>query len=728
MNVATVLDVNAAFFRVRSFAGLARMLPWVVGASAAASIVLVEYKVWRTPHFPHVAIVVELALAAFVASLLIAFLGRRLASSWSGTADHAAASWLAAFEIGILLLPVAVVLLARGVPEDQITGWAFPFVNKRWLIALYNIAIATVLVLPVAIERWRSRATSVAYYEAPASVALAPERSWLVVIGGQAVIAALGWFLAGPPWHLERHHRVIDWHEQLHFGPLQAIWKGYLPFVGPAATPYGPGSQMLIYDWMKLSGSFDIVSFRTAWAIQQFIAVLAVGAAACWWLGAIPAVAVLLLSFTYSPIAFFQTAPDGTWAGLYGWSNACRYLGPLLVVPAVAGLAVRRTTVAAVVLLGAVWGAAALLSQENLTSTGTATVLLLVLLCLTRTIPLSRACRVLGQLLVGFACAVLPMLAYFAWHGAAGEFLRTYFFFARAVVAGFSNSWWPVQDGARPDRISYFMTLPFLLGCGVCALWRLPSLALAGPLDHARARFLAFVCVMLVCYQTALLRSDAAHLMNTMIALPFLIVLGVTDLPAWLAPRTASRWAVRVAFVVLVVVVYPTVRVAAQWRRFTVPVARFETPATRGPVETTDSRVEYRRVTPLLANEPRVVDGGTVSMPQYLNFVTDVRSLIGNRKTYFLQIGWTTTGALIAFLGDLDIAPHPLGGELLNLNDEVKASVASDIRMHPQNYEAFIGPSLTDPEARAFLESHPDAQRIERKLGDSTVHILLSRP
>src|SRR4051812_13456729 len=47
-------------------------------------------------------------------------------------------------------------------------------------------------------------------------------------------------------------------------------------------------------------------------------------------------------------------------------------------------------------------------------------------------------------------------------------------------------------------------------------------------------------------------------------------------------------------------------------------------------------------------------------------------------------------------------------GELLSVNDAVKVDVASHIRSHPAAYEAFIGPSLTDPEARAFLESHPD--------------------
>ena len=233
---------------------------------------------------------------------------------------------------------------------------------------------------------------------------------------------------------------------------------------------------------------------------------------------------------------------------------------------------------------------------------------------------------------------------------------------------------------------------------------------------------------MLVCYQTALTRSDAAHLMNTMIALPFVIVLGVMDLPAWLGRRPVARRLFRAAFVAAVLVVYPTVRELANRRGFIAPAARFETrPAPRLPV-TPDSRIAFRRTTPLLVDEPQLVDGGTVSVREFLEFATDVRSIVGNQKTYFLQIGWTRTGSLLAFMADLQVARHPFGGEVLNMNDDVKANVAQYMRTHPEDCDAFIGPSLDDPEARAFLESHPNAVTLRRMLGPSTVFILLSHP
>ncbi len=60
------------------------------------------------------------------------------------------------------------------------------------------------------------------------------------------------------------------------------------------------------------------------------------------------------------------------------------------------------------------------------------------------------------------------------------------------------------------------------------------------------------------------------------------------------------------------------------------------------------------------------------------------------------------------------------------MNDSIKTQVAEHIRTHPEDYEAFLGPSLTDPEAVAFLQSHPGAVTLQRTLGKSTVYILLS--
>ena len=218
------------------------------------------------------------------------------------------------------------------------------------------------------------------------------------------------------------------------------------------------------------------------------------------------------------------------------------------------------------------------MAQENLSMTLVASGLLLTLLWLTRTISLSRAVQSLAYLVVGFGFVAIPILSYYAFQGAAQEFVRNYFLNPRAVAMGFSNMWWPAQDAAQPERTTYYFTLPFLLMLAVLTLWRLRPLTLESPLDFRRVRFLAFVCVQLLCFQTALFRSDTSHVRNTMIAVPFLLVLGFWDLPQWLATSRWRRVAIRGIFVAVALAVFPIVRLYAWESILTVPISRFKAP------------------------------------------------------------------------------------------------------------------------------------------------------
>jgi hypothetical protein len=57
MNWSSVLDLPSSASRPLTFELAARLLPRVVAVSAAVSIALVAYKVWKTPHFAHVSAV-----------------------------------------------------------------------------------------------------------------------------------------------------------------------------------------------------------------------------------------------------------------------------------------------------------------------------------------------------------------------------------------------------------------------------------------------------------------------------------------------------------------------------------------------------------------------------------------------------------------------------------------------------------------------------------------------
>ena len=519
-------------------------------------------------------------------------------------------------------------------------------------------------------------------------------------------------------------------------GPLQAISKGYLPYIGPASTQYGPGAQVLLYALMTHQGRhFDLVSFRTACAVLNFVVLVAAGLAAYRWMGFTAAVLVVILARIYSPFAFFFAVDDGTFAGVYGWAFAGRYLVALLVVPAVA-----RACVLAegdwrwwpLTVWGAVLGVGAWIAQENLSTAVVAGGLVLAILWLTRTVRLARVARIILALAAGFSCVAAAILVWYARHHAAGEFVRNYFLMPRAVAMGYSNLWWPPpRPGGPIDTRRLHPAVSAALGARrLVALSGAPP---AAPLDWRRARFIALVWVLLASYQTALLRSDYAHLMNTMIALPFVLVIGARDLPRWVAATWRGRVGARIVFVALALMIYPTIRLQ-DWRRLLVtPAARFQEGSSRLLAGPAGRGIAFERATPLLANEPLFAAGAGLSMRAFLDFATDVHGIVGARKTLITDLGdraWT--GALY-FLADLTPAPYPFDRETMAINDDLRAAVVVHMRAHPSDYECMIGTSLQGPEAVAFLETHPGAVAFQRVLpahelrGPQTVHILLAR-
>jgi hypothetical protein len=711
--------------------GALTLLPYTTGLSAVVSVGLVAVKAWRQPAFAHAGIVVGLAAGAMLVALAIGlWLRHRTIDTPAWLNARGAASWALGLQLGVVLLTVPVFVLVTHVAADDLQ-WSWPFLNKRWLVALYSLGVGTLVLLPVAAEWWRSDAG----LDAPASEAAREasrrtvHRSWPATLGGLVAIVALAWYFGGPPWHLDRHHRWIESHEEAHLGALQAVSKGYLPYVGPASTQYGPGSQLLIYEIMRHSAGFTIVSFRTAWAVFHFTTLLAIAVAAYLWLGLGPAGAVVVLAVTYSPLAFYGTAPDGTLSGFYGWGSGLRYLAPILIVPALvraAAVGPDRRPLASVwvVLLGVLWGAASWVSQENLSSTAIAAALLLSLLCFTRTVPPSRAIRIARDLLAGFAIAAAPALIYYAMHGALGSFVENYFRVPQAVASGYSNTWWPA-DGTSPR--TFYAAPVFFLAVTIATLWRLPSLTLNAPLDQSRAQLLAFLSVALVCYQVSLMRSDAGHLQNTMMAAPFVLVLGARSLPSWLAAGSRGRWIARGAFVLAALATFPSGKLLL-WRQILVtPYTRFVGTGAAVAATEPDTPVAFARATPFLADEPEAISGSAMSMRTALDFADDVHAIVGRRPTYVDRMGEMWTGPLY-FLADLTPAPYPLDSDTMMINNVMEARVVEHIRTHPSDYDCFIGDSLESPEARAFIEVHPGAERVDRMLGPTLIHILLAQP
>ena len=124
--------------------------------------------------------------------------------------------------------------------------------------------------------------------------------------------------------------------------------------------------------------------------------------------------------------------------------------------------------------------------------------------------------------------------------------------------------------------------------------------------------------------------------------------------------------------------------------------------------------------------------GADLSMRAFLDFAAGVHGIVGTRKTIVTDLGGRAWTGALYFLADLTPAPYPFDRETMAINADLRAAVVDHIRAHPSDYECLIGTSLQDPEAVAFLETHPGAVEHQWMLpagdlrGPQTVHILLA--
>src|SRR5215203_3742435 len=86
------------------------------------------------------AAVAAVTLAAAVAGVSMRSIAVESLSPLTGTKARGIGAFLAGANVGAVLLAVPVGLLVWRFHADSVGGWTYPFVNKRWLVALYYIA------------------------------------------------------------------------------------------------------------------------------------------------------------------------------------------------------------------------------------------------------------------------------------------------------------------------------------------------------------------------------------------------------------------------------------------------------------------------------------------------------------------------------------------------------------------------------------------------------------
>jgi hypothetical protein len=652
--------------------------------------------------------------------LLIALRWFRFPEAWK--------PYLAAFQVGILGLFIPTYLYAWRSPWENY-DWEGFFLNKRWLLALYWMAVGTFLVLPHLFDRTARSAglwpAMPRFFGAGVHSRACPEESGHSGSKTRATAAAmvacilLPLYFAGPPWHIERNHREIDGHEQVNLGPLQAIEKGYLPYAGPASSQYGPGSEMLTFAVMKWSGHFDLLSYRQACAVLHLVTAFGICLTAALFLEPWMLLPVLLLALAYSPLGFFYYEPNGALEGFYGWANGLRYLGAALFL---GGLpTVMRARPAATIALGAALGFFCFMSQENLSTAMSAAVLLLALLWLTGTETLSAILRCALLSIAGFVAVWIPVLIAYEMHGALGALLRGYLLFGAGVAHGFLNSWWGSPPDS-PEYHAYLYTGALLIVIGVATLFDFREGRLRGPLDARQSRLLAFVCAAAAAYSVSLFRSDSWHTRNTTVALPFVLLLTFWDLPQWITSAGWPRWTLRAAIAAIALWIYPLIgdyalnivdELRAPMRRF----AAYNAP-TPGPA---DARIPFQRATRYLSDEPEVCDGH-ISMRAFLEEMSALRDIVGNRRTMVIGVPGLFPGA-VNFIADLTPAPHFMAREMIMTN-MMPESIAW-LKSHIADYDCIVTDDLDDPETAVFRRQYPNARTVTRNLGTDEYYIVM---
>ena len=654
-----------------------------------------------------------------------------------------AATWLAlAVWFPLMLIPIY--LSARS-DEPSSTPWLpFPLghMDKRWETSTYFLGTLAPMLLLVGATRvlevgsahpetWGSWLRQTAGGEQPNdSGATDRRRVALRVTLCIATAILLAYYFYGPPWNLSSNPTRLDYHEDLHFSGYQAISKGYVPYVSAAANQYGPGAQVLSYLYMRHVATFSVIGARESWSAFHWVGASVFFVTLFLTLGYLRAfVAAIAAALIYPSLQLYGFAPNSTWSGFFGWANLLRYVGAfalLMLLPGVVRRCHGRVGLVAGIGLGFVWGASTYVAQENLLAGAIGAIAIGLLLLLSGTNTGREVRTALLSVLVGASLVWIPVLGYYAYEGVLRRFLHLYFLFPLAVAQGYTNT--PYAEGLHSAWGRMYYAFPFVLaGLAVLSVVSFRPFRITLRWGHERTLLVTTLATTTVLYEGALLRSDSTHLAATILAVPALVVVVATTLPRALgARRQATVWSMGFALVVLAAVLVP--RTALEWPGVK---ARLEAPyldrrrvaSERSPAR--PSSLAAGRIGAGLDTAPICCTGSTWSMPQFIDLMNRVHSIVGDRTAYVVDFPAAYPG-LIYFVADLNPAPSPLDPYTMVVTLPQSASYYKDIQENvlPRT-GAVLTSSLDKPEAQAFAAAYPKARRVTLAFDGQPYYILL---
>ena len=680
-----------------------------------------------------------------------------------------AAIWLALTAWFPLLL-VVVYFRARATLPPAVVWLAFGYLDKRWVTSAYLLGAFAPMLLLVAAARvlaaghehpqtWRSwlsglaprRAGAAAPRPGPSPSAAPRARpartAWRAVASAPAARATAGvltsiviaWYFYGPPWYLSRPGASgIGFQEDVFLNGFQAISKGAVPYIGPASVQYGPGAQLLSYLYMRHIGTFSVVGFRESWAAFQWVGATILFAVFFLAFGYLRGLVATLLSvLIYPALPAMGFGPSGIYNGFFGWANPLRYAGAMaliLLLPAVVRRCPARRGLAGAATLGLLFGAMSYLAQENLVAGVVGAAAVSALLLLSATSPARAVVTALLAALAGFLVVWVPVLAYYAAHGLAGRFLHLYFLVPQAVAGGYSNTPFggyqitPAARAAQARWDTFFYALPLILAIlALLAVVQFRPLRVAWEWSRERVTLVAILITTILLYQGALLRSDAAHLYGTMLAVPGLVVMAATALPrllgAW-RPVTLAVAGVAVFAASFLLLPRGTVSPARAHALAAAPYRDRQRLAAQ-PAPAAPATIAGLRVGAGLSAARQCCQDASVPMPRFIAFMDQLHAIIGHRVTYVVGFPAGYPG-LVYFVADLTPAPVPADVHTMVLNMPQYRGYLADFRSSVlPGTAALITPSLSAAEAQYFRDRYAGARVITLAYRHKPVYVLL---
>jgi hypothetical protein len=542
---------------------------------------------------------------------------------------------------------------------------------------------------------------------------------------------ALAYYFFGPPWYIAHYPGAIDYHEDVHFGGIQAIASGDLPYIGPGAIQYGPGAQLASYIYMKYVGGMSVVGFRESFALFHWVGASLVFVALFlrlrYWLALATSLAATLVYPTLQLFGF--PLGGGPYTGFWGWGDILRYAGSISVLmlfePTIRRCPARRG-IAASVALGVLWGLSAYVAQENLIAGGLGLFALSALLLLSNSARARAVVVALASVAIGFVVVWLPVLGYYTAHGVLGRFVWLYAFIPRAVASGYSNS--SFLEGLHSPWGRMYYAFPFVLALvSLLSVLRFRPLRIADRWSAQRVLLVATVVTTVVLYEGALLRADATHLINTMLPVPVFVAVVAVTLPGRLGARRPATLVIGGALVVacaLTLVPRGQFRAAMMWQRLEAPYVGRRAVSGQPVVPAVDS-LAAGRVGPGLAGAPVCCTGSSVSMAELIRLMNRIHRLVGDRTAYVASFPDVYPG-VIYFLADLRPAPIPLDPSTMVLTGAHRDGYALDFRTRTlKSVRALLTDDLGSFEPENFIAAYPRYREVVLRYGQKPYYLLL---